>query len=186
MWFKWVYGKVGIFGDQTGQLGESGEYWMGRWRVVWIINSKLQGGRSRLCRLMPSSVEPRWASGMRNTTGKTWTVQVSWLKAGVKPSYRKAGPMRKMINTKRTWAISKASRHKAVLSWFKTIWAMVRSMRELRQITWVSAKQSTRIRLRRNTRIRMRQKINELITVWVSSIIKMSLLNSLTSEVKLN
>jgi hypothetical protein len=38
MWFKWVYGKVGIIEDRVGQLGESGEYWMGRLRVVWIIN----------------------------------------------------------------------------------------------------------------------------------------------------
>jgi hypothetical protein len=30
---------VGIIGDQAGQLGESGEYWMGRKGVVW---SKIQ------------------------------------------------------------------------------------------------------------------------------------------------
>jgi hypothetical protein len=34
---------VGIIGDRVGQLGESGEYWMGRLRVAWIINSELQG-----------------------------------------------------------------------------------------------------------------------------------------------
>jgi hypothetical protein len=32
---------VGIIGDRAGKLGENGEYWMGRLRVVWIINSKL-------------------------------------------------------------------------------------------------------------------------------------------------
>jgi hypothetical protein len=58
-------------------------------------------------------------------------------------------------------------------------------MRELRQSARVSATQSTRIRLRRNTRIRTGRKIDELITVWVSSIIKMPLLNSLTPEAKL-
>jgi hypothetical protein len=47
---------VGIIGDQTEQLGENGEYCMGRLRVIWIINSKLQGGSPRLCRLRPASV----------------------------------------------------------------------------------------------------------------------------------
>jgi hypothetical protein len=32
---------VGSMRDRAGQLGESGEYWMGRVRVVWIINSEL-------------------------------------------------------------------------------------------------------------------------------------------------
>jgi hypothetical protein len=35
---------VGIIRDRVGQLGENGEYWMGRLRVVWIINLELQGG----------------------------------------------------------------------------------------------------------------------------------------------
>jgi hypothetical protein len=30
MWLKWIYGNVGIIGDQAGQLGENEEYWMGR------------------------------------------------------------------------------------------------------------------------------------------------------------
>jgi hypothetical protein len=49
---------VGIIGNRAGQLGENGEYWIGRWRVVWIINSELQGGSPRLCQLRPASVEP--------------------------------------------------------------------------------------------------------------------------------
>jgi hypothetical protein len=36
---------VDIVGDWAGQLGESEEHWMIRLRVVWIINSELQGGR---------------------------------------------------------------------------------------------------------------------------------------------
>jgi hypothetical protein len=32
---------VGIIGYRVGQLGENGEYWMGRLTVVWIINSEL-------------------------------------------------------------------------------------------------------------------------------------------------
>jgi hypothetical protein len=40
---------VGIVGDQVGHLWENGEYWMGRLRVVWIINSELQGSSPRLC-----------------------------------------------------------------------------------------------------------------------------------------
>jgi hypothetical protein len=35
---------VGIIGDQIGQLGENGEYWMGRLRVVWIVNLELHDG----------------------------------------------------------------------------------------------------------------------------------------------
>jgi hypothetical protein len=48
--------KVGIIGDWAGQLGENGECWMGRLRLVWIINSELQGGSPRLCRLRPMLV----------------------------------------------------------------------------------------------------------------------------------
>jgi hypothetical protein len=47
---------VGIIGDRMEQLGENGEYWMGRLRVIWIVNSELQGGSPRLCRLRPTSV----------------------------------------------------------------------------------------------------------------------------------
>jgi hypothetical protein len=53
---------VGIIRDRAGQLGESGEYWMGRLRVVWIINSKLQGGSPHLCQLMPTSIGSKWTS----------------------------------------------------------------------------------------------------------------------------
>jgi hypothetical protein len=40
---------VDIIGDRVGQLGGNGEYWMGRLRLVWIVNSELQGGSPRLC-----------------------------------------------------------------------------------------------------------------------------------------
>jgi hypothetical protein len=118
-----------------------------------------------------------WTSGMRTTTGKTWTIQVFGFKAGVRLSSRKTMPTREMITTMRTWAVTKVSRHKAVLSWTKTIRVMVRSMRETRR--------STRRCVRWSTRVRMRQKINELITIWVSSIIKAHLLNSLVTRAKL-
>jgi hypothetical protein len=93
----------------------------------------------------------------------------------------------------RTWAVTEASRLKAVLSWTKTIWAMVGSMSELRQSTrrsarqstWESVRRSTRVKARQNMRIRMRWKINELITIWVSSILNTPPLNSLPLEAKL-
>jgi hypothetical protein len=53
---------VGIIGDRAGQLGESGEYWMGRLRVVWIINSELQGASPRLCQLRLASIGSKWIS----------------------------------------------------------------------------------------------------------------------------
>jgi hypothetical protein len=77
----------------------------------------------------------------------------------------------------RTWAVTKASRHKNVLSWIKTTWVMVRSMSELRQSTRRSARQSSRER--------MMQKIRKLITIWVSDIVKVPPLNPLTPEAKL-
>jgi hypothetical protein len=49
---------VGSIRDRVGQLGESGEYQMERVRVVWIINSELQGGSPRLCRITTASVVP--------------------------------------------------------------------------------------------------------------------------------
>jgi hypothetical protein len=30
MWLKWIYGNIGTIEDWAGQLGENGEYWMGR------------------------------------------------------------------------------------------------------------------------------------------------------------
>jgi hypothetical protein len=124
-----------------------------------------------------------WPSGMWTTTGKAWTVQVSQLKLGKGPSSGKIRPTRETITTMRTWAVTKASRLKAVLSWTKTMWAMVRSMSELRQSTWKSVRWSTRVKMRQNMRIRTRRKINELIMIWVSSILNMPPINSLPPEV---
>jgi hypothetical protein len=53
---------VGIIGDRAGQLGESGEYWMGRKGSGLIWNSELQGGSPRLCRLRPALVWSEWTS----------------------------------------------------------------------------------------------------------------------------
>jgi hypothetical protein len=46
----------GIIRDRVGQLGESGDYWMGRLIVVCITNLEFQGGSPRLCQLRPASV----------------------------------------------------------------------------------------------------------------------------------
>jgi hypothetical protein len=53
---------VGIIRDRAGQLGENGEYWMGRRGSGLIWYSKLQGGSPRLCRLKPASVGSKWIS----------------------------------------------------------------------------------------------------------------------------
>jgi hypothetical protein len=114
-----------------------------------------------------------------------WTIQVLKLKVGVGLFSRKTRPTWETITTMRMWAVTKASRLKVVLSWTKTIWAMVRSIRELRRSTWRSARRSTRVKARRNMRISTRQEINELIMIWVSSILNIPPLNSLTLEAKL-
>jgi hypothetical protein len=49
---------VGFMRDQTGQLGESGEYWMERVRVVCFHVCNSEGGRLRLCLLRTVSVGP--------------------------------------------------------------------------------------------------------------------------------
>jgi hypothetical protein len=59
---KLIYGDVGRIRDRAGQLGKTGEYWMGRMRVVWIINSELHGCSPDLCRLRPTSVGSKWTS----------------------------------------------------------------------------------------------------------------------------
>jgi hypothetical protein len=92
-------------------------------------------------------------------------------------SSRKTRPTQEMITTMRTWIVTKASRHKVVLSWTKTIWVMIRFMRKMRQ--------SMRKSVRQSVRVRTRQKIKEVITIWVSSIVKATLLNSLVTEAKL-
>jgi hypothetical protein len=120
-----------------------------------------------------------------NHDGENVDHSIARLKVGVGSSSRKTRPTRETITTMRTWAITKVSRLKAVLSWTKTIWAMVRSIRELRKSTCRSARRSTRVKARWNMRIRTRREINELIRIWVSSIVKMSLINSLAPEAKL-
>jgi hypothetical protein len=47
--FSKMVGNVGIIGYRAEQLGETREYWMRRLRVVWIVNSELQGGNPYLC-----------------------------------------------------------------------------------------------------------------------------------------
>jgi hypothetical protein len=53
---------VGIIGDRVGQLGENGEYWMGRKEsgLIWYL--ELQGRSPCLCRLRPASVGSKWTS----------------------------------------------------------------------------------------------------------------------------
>jgi hypothetical protein len=53
---------VSIIGDRVGQLGGNREYWIGRMRVVWIINLELHGGSPHLCRLRPTSIGFVWTS----------------------------------------------------------------------------------------------------------------------------
>jgi hypothetical protein len=136
-----------------------------------IFNHATWGGLHSLLHLT------LWTSGMRTMTGKAWTIQVLGLKADVRLSSKKIMPTREMITTIRTWAIIKASRHKAIISWTKTIWAMVSFMREMRQSMRRSARRSTRVRTRRKIK-------KKLIMIWVSSMLKASLLNSLVTEAK--
>jgi hypothetical protein len=99
-----------------------------------ILNHATWGGLHRLLQLA------LWTSRTWTTMGKMWTVQVSGLKERVRPSNRKTMPTWEMITMMRMWAITKASRHKAILLWTKTIWVMVRSMKEARH----SMRRSTR------------------------------------------
>jgi hypothetical protein len=52
----------------------------------------------------------------RTMMGKMWIVQVSELKVSGKLSSRETMPTRETITTMRTWVVTKASRHEAVLS----------------------------------------------------------------------
>jgi hypothetical protein len=36
-----MVGNFGIIGDRVGAIRGSGEYWMGRLRVGWIVHSEL-------------------------------------------------------------------------------------------------------------------------------------------------
>jgi hypothetical protein len=62
-----------------------------------------------------------WPSGVRTMMGKIWVVQMFRLKVIVSPYSKETRPTQETITTMRTWPVSKASRHKAVLSWTKTI-----------------------------------------------------------------
>jgi hypothetical protein len=54
--FSKMIEDVGIIGDWAEAIRGMGEYWMGRMRMVWIVNSELKGGSPRLCQLRPASV----------------------------------------------------------------------------------------------------------------------------------
>jgi hypothetical protein len=49
---------VGSMRDRAGQLGESGEYWMGTVRVVYFHVQSSEGGSPCLCQLRTASVGP--------------------------------------------------------------------------------------------------------------------------------
>jgi hypothetical protein len=49
---------VGFMRDRAGQLGESGEYQMGRLRVTCFYIRSSNGGSPRLCRLRTALVGP--------------------------------------------------------------------------------------------------------------------------------
>jgi hypothetical protein len=110
-----------------------------------------------------------WASGTWTVMGKAWTIKVTQLKVRIDTSSGKTMSTRGTNTTMRAWVHTKASRHNTTLSWTKTIWAMVRSMRKMR----------------RSTRRKVRWKINKLIMIWVSSIVHMHLLHSLASKAKI-
>jgi hypothetical protein len=60
-WFYVVYVSDQIYGsmwDRVGQLWESGEYWMGRLRVVYFHVWSFKGGTPRLCRLRTDRLAP--------------------------------------------------------------------------------------------------------------------------------
>jgi hypothetical protein len=62
MWFYVDYVShrflVGSMRDWVGQLGESGEYRMGRVREVYLHVRSSEGGSPCLCQLRTASVEP--------------------------------------------------------------------------------------------------------------------------------
>jgi hypothetical protein len=70
---------VGIIGDREGQLGESGEYWMGRKGSGLIWYSELQGGSTRLCRLRPASVGSEWTSIWNILTHMGHMESLNWI-----------------------------------------------------------------------------------------------------------
>jgi hypothetical protein len=105
--------------------------------------------------------EPRW--------GKHGPSKWRRLKVRIDTPSGKTMSTRGMNTTMRAWVDTRVSRHKTTLSWTKTIWAMVRSMRKMR----------------RSTRRKVRWKINKLIMIWVSSIVHMHLLHSLASKAKI-
>jgi hypothetical protein len=70
---------VGIIGDRARQLGENGEYWMGRKGSGLIWNSELQGGSPRLCRLRPTLVGSEWTSIWNVLTHMRHMESLNWV-----------------------------------------------------------------------------------------------------------
>jgi hypothetical protein len=86
-----------------------------------------------------------WASETWTMTGKAWIIEATQLKVRIDTSRGKTMPRQGTNTTMRMLVNTKASMYKATLSWTKTIWAMVSSMRQMR---W-------------STRGNMRQKISK-------------------------
>jgi hypothetical protein len=59
MWIMLSMGSCWFVRDWVGQLGESGEYWMGRSESELHDIRSSDGGSPRLCRLRTVSVVPR-------------------------------------------------------------------------------------------------------------------------------
>jgi hypothetical protein len=58
MWFKWTDWNAGTTWDRARQLGESGEYQMGRSGEVCCLVQSSKGGSFHLCRLRTNRLAP--------------------------------------------------------------------------------------------------------------------------------
>jgi hypothetical protein len=79
MWFSKMIILDGVTRDRAEQLGEIGEYWMGRLRVVWIVNLEFQGGSPRLCWLRPVSIGSEWISNWNVLTHTRHMESPNWV-----------------------------------------------------------------------------------------------------------
>jgi hypothetical protein len=62
----------------VGQLGESGEYWMGKVRVVCFYIQSFEGGSPHLCRLSTDLLAPvRKFNYVLTHTGFMWSHKLS-------------------------------------------------------------------------------------------------------------
>jgi hypothetical protein len=129
---------VGIIGDRSEQLGESGEYWMERNESGLIWYSELQGGSPCLCQLRPALVGSEWISIWNILTHMRHMKSLNWVASCIAET-ESIVPYLTGVQWDSTWATHSVSAEAYVWKMCTRVrWALVVSL----VTSWIVATRS--------------------------------------------